>query len=152
MTAILLCSLLVSMTGGAAEVDESNIPTEVSNCLKRSAGLFINGDFNPFYISADFDGDGRLDFAVQVRRQQRKDILVCLTNSAKPILLSSGVEKWSSAEEWRFDAWSVVPKHNKSVSWPAGAKGDALLLDVKETANGLVYWDGKVFRWKQLED
>ena len=40
-----------------AAVDEYNVPREVNVCVKNTSGLAINGDINPFYLSADFDGD-----------------------------------------------------------------------------------------------
>jgi hypothetical protein len=153
---LLLFESIVSLSPCSAQtaaVDEYNIPTEIDKCIKNSRGLSISGEINPFYVSGDFDGDGRLDFAVQVVRSDTKGILVCLSSRRIPLLVGAGSALvWSSNQKWRFNAWSVVPKDSKNVSWPANAKGDAILLDVKEAANGLLYWDGTALRWKQLSD
>ncbi len=134
-------------------VDEYNVPTKVESCLKNSSGLAINGEINPFYLSGDFDGDGRLDFAVQVLRGKAKGILVCLSSRKTPLIVGAGSSLiWPASEKWRFDAWSIVPKESTDVSRPSKAKHDAILLDVKETANGLLYWDGSALRWEQLSD
>ncbi|HET9791076.1 MAG TPA: hypothetical protein VFR08_07225 [Candidatus Angelobacter sp.] len=134
-------------------VDTYNVPNEIDACMKRLPGLIINGEMNPFYLSADFDGDGRLDFAIQVTRTEMKGIAVCLSSQKAPIVLGAGSSLiWPPSEKWRFNAWSVVPKESTAVSRPAKAKHDAILLDIKETANGLLYWDGRTFRWKQLSD
>ena len=137
----------------SAPVDEYNIPQEVNSCLKEVSGLTLSGEMNPFYLTGDFDGDGKLDFAVQVVRGESKGILFCLSSQRIPLLVGAGSSVvWPSTQKWRFDAWSIVPKESKAVSRPAKASHDAILLDVKETANGLLYWDGATFRWKQLSD
>jgi hypothetical protein len=38
------------------------------------------------------------------------------------------------------------------MSWPKNARGDAIHLDVKEAADGLLYWDGRRLRWFQQAD
>ena len=136
-----------------AAVDEYNVPSEVNVCLKNASGLTINGDINPFYLSGDFDGDGKLDFAVQVIRGGSRGILICLSTQGIPSIVGAGSSIiWPSAEEWRFDAWSVIPKESRAITRPPKAKNDAILLDVKETASGLLYWDGNALRWRQLTD
>jgi len=138
---------------GRGTVDEYNVPQEVGACIKNLPGPTISGEMNPFYLSGDFDGDGKLDFAVQVVRSGSKGVLICLSNRKTPLLVGAGSSTvWPSSQKWRFDAWSIVPKESTAVSWPPNAKHDAILLDVKETANGLLYWDGTALRWVQLSD
>jgi hypothetical protein len=67
-------------------VDTYNVPNEIDACMKRLPGLAINGEMNPFYLSADFDGDGRLDFAIQVVRAEVKGIVVCLSSQKAPMV------------------------------------------------------------------
>jgi hypothetical protein len=136
-----------------AAIDEYNIPAEIDTCMKTSPKLALNGQINPFYLSGDFDGDGKLDFAVQVERSGSRGILICLSSRKLSLLVGAGSSViWPSNQEWRFDAWSIVPKESTKVSRPAKANHDAILLDVKESANGLLYWDGTGLRWKQLGD
>jgi hypothetical protein len=157
-TALLSGVLLVQLQTPAQQtspspIDEYNVPNEIDSCIKNLPGTIINGDMNPFYLSADFDGDGKLDFAVQVTRSGSKGILFCLTSQKVPLLVGAGSSLvWPSTEKWRFNAWSVVPKESTSVSRPARAKHDAILLEIRETANGLLYWDGNTLAWKQLSD
>ncbi|MBZ5537677.1 MAG: hypothetical protein LAO31_17100 [Acidobacteriia bacterium] len=153
LVAASLAPLPTHAQGGGSSVDEYNIPKEVETCVKESLGLTINGDMNPFYLSADFDGDGKLDFAVQVTRSDTKGILICLSSQKAPLTVGAGSSLvWPSNQKWRFNAWSIVPKESTAVSRPTKAKHDAILLDIKETANGLLYWDGTKLRWEQLSD
>jgi hypothetical protein len=138
---------------GKNSVDEYNVPKEIDTCVKSSPGLTINGEINPFYLSGDFDGDGKLDFAVQVVGSGTKGVLICLSSQKAPMLVGAGSSLvWPSTQKWRFDAWSVVPRASTALSHPTKANHDAIMLDVKEAANGLLYWDGSSLRWEQLGD
>jgi hypothetical protein len=148
-----LTGALPIMAQGKPTVDEYNVPGEVDDCVKKMPGVSIDGGINPFYLSGDFDGDGKLDIAVQVVRAKARGILICLSTQKAPLLVGAGSSTiWPAKEEWRFDAWSIITKESKAVSRPTGAKHDAILLDIKETANGLLYWDGTALRWQQLGD
>lgn len=148
-----LAILLSPVFSGQASVDEYNVPKVVETCVKGMPGLVMNGDLNPFYLSGDFDGDGKLDFAVQVNRAESKGILICISSRKAPILVGAGSSTiWPASQKWRFDAWSIVPKESSEVSRPPKARHDAILLDVKEAASGLLYWDGTELRWEQLTD
>ena len=152
----LLVTVLILVTShakGEASVDEYNVPGEIERCVKSSPGVVISGEINPFYLSGDFDGDGKLDFAVQVSHSKLKGVLICLSSRKLPLLVGAGSSLiWGSAAEWGFDAWSVVPKESTAVSRPPKARHDAILLDIKEAASGLLYWDGSTLRWEQLTD
>jgi hypothetical protein len=150
---ITLDSVPVVAQTGQSSVDEYNVPKEIETCIRMIPGVTINGDINPFYLSGDFDGDGKLDFAVQVAREGSKGVLICLSSRKIPLLVGAGSSTiWPASQKWRFDAWSIVPKESSDVSRPPKAHHDAILLDVKEAASGLLYWDGAVLRWEQLSD
>jgi len=154
-TSVVSLIVLVLTVAVAEEksVDEYDVLNEVDLCMKKVPGLSINGRINPFYLSGDFNGDGELDFEVQVLRSGSKGIVICLSNSSAPLLPGAGSSMvFPIKGKWRFDAWSVVPKENKSLTRPAKARYDAILLDVKKTANGLLYWDGGRMQWSQLGD
>jgi hypothetical protein len=145
-----LCACAQERVG---EIDGYNVPKEVKECVTSISGLTMRGSINPFYLSGDFDGDGNLDFAVQVQRTSTNGILMCLSAQRSPILLGAGSSVlWPSSQPWRFNAWSVVPKNSTSVLHPPGVRRDALLLDIKEAANGLLFWNGTAMAWKQLSD
>jgi hypothetical protein len=137
------------------EVNPYNVPDEVKTRLKEKPELGINGSFNPFYISGDFDGDGFTDFAVQVisRKDQSPGILICFANRRTVLLGAGGTAPWTQAETgaWAFDSWSLVRKGGKALSAFPHIKFDALELGEADVGGGIVYWDGQKFRWQREE-
>jgi len=69
-------------------------PQQVEECLKspKAAGLEVLDRTNPFYLRGDFDGDGKPDYALQVRSSKKggAGVLVC-TSRGSIFLLGSGI-------------------------------------------------------------
>ena len=156
----LVSLLLVSIATGQQSnkqpnLNPYNIPDELRTCLRAKPGLEIDAGVNPFYISADFDGDGFTDFAAQVqtKKDQRQGILFCLTKGG-PVLLGAGapvVWPQDDSETWPFDSWILIPKGSKHLSIYPQIRFDALVLIKADEGGGLIYWDGRKFRWQQEE-
>jgi len=105
---------------------------------------------NPFYQRADFDGDGKLDFAILInrRRQKKLDRFVPFRNRRDIILgagnhsetrrklyldgLLEGLRKRESFQE---------PPHRETSTGPIG---DALLVGQSESSSAILYWTGKI--------
>jgi len=153
---IILTSAISLLSVGiisAQEVDIFNVPPAISICLKKEPSLSLRGDINPFYITGDFDGDSRLDYAILVRETaaQKRGILICQSGVSHPLVIGAG-KNFASQDDLRFDAWYLITRKQASRIISKPLKGDALFLQIKETANGIAYWDGKGFRWKQMAD
>ena len=148
---LILMSCLGRLDG--QDVDEWNVPPEMSRCLDKMPALAIRAAINPFYLSGDFDGDGRLDYAIQVveGKTLKKGVLVCLSTKRTARIIGEG-HNFGGEESLRFDSWYVLSRAALRKSIGAHAHTDAFVLRVKETASGIVYWDGAGFRWKQLDD
>ncbi len=124
----------------------------------------LGGWVNPFYLRGDFDGDGRVDYAVLVTRRdnRKKGIAVWLSSRSGSSLVMIGAGTPARAgeadtDDWSFfDVWQVYPRgrvrQGVGEGPPPRLKGDALLIEKSESASGLVYWDGKRFHWYQQED
>src|SRR5262249_36121334 len=91
---LLLVMAALIVRSGAQEhsdaVDEYNVPKQVEVCLKSRPDLKISGQINPFYLSGDFDGDGKLDFAVQVDHSGSHGLAICLSRQKKPLVVGAG--------------------------------------------------------------
>jgi hypothetical protein len=155
---VLLLALGMWPKAGSAQtkpVEPESIPDEISRCLRGQHELTINGEINPFYLSGDFDGDGLMDFAIQVKvvTSDQKGILVCFAKRKPALIGAGGPTPWPKDEDnpWPFDSWIVVPRGSKLLSIYPYVKHDAFILSIGEEGGALVYWDGTKLNWKQQE-
>lgn len=134
---------------------EENVPEEVNNCvLKLHAGVHISRAIDPFYLRGDFDGNGKADYAVLIRKGERQGIAVCLSG-ARPTLLGAN-NSFHGMTHLNFEAWQIHPRARgveKGVGegTPPSLRADAILLEW-ESASGLIYWNGRKFVWYQQGD
>jgi hypothetical protein len=122
----------------------------------------INPVMNPFYLRGDFDGDGRPDYAVWIkaRKTGESGIAIWLTSRKRFIILGAGVPfRFAGSAERNFsnlDVWQVYEKKTVEEGVEAGAPprliGEAILIGKSESGSGLIYWDGKIFKWYQQGD
>jgi hypothetical protein len=152
--------LIVSMvnSGNAEELLHPNI---LKKCLAspKAAALEVLTDTNPYYLRGDFDGDGKPDYALQVRAKNGGNgVLICQGNGAL-FLLGHGIggQKFSDMPDDNFLApyWNVYTKQDiaelkafqSNVPRPIpSAKGEAIAL-IWEDGISLIYWNGTKYRW-----
>lgn len=138
-------------------VSEYNVPTEVSQCVKRlGSGYTISGKINPFYLRGDFDGSGRAGYAVLVRNGDQQGVMLCRSGMAKPVVLGAGTE-FNRMKDLNFNAWQVHSKGHQvergvGEGKPPTLLGDAILLEWEESASAILYWNGRRFAWYQQGD
>jgi hypothetical protein len=143
--------ILAAVCACVLRAEDPNVPQRVAACLK-SAEVPVQVDFrlNPFYIRADFDGDGKADYAVLVKKGKDRGIVVCRAAVAKGTVIGSGVP----FNEWRdldFSAWAAYEKRAAGSGVPR-LLGEAIWLEWGERGSGLVYWNGHKFVWQQQGD
>ncbi len=163
MTTVLVLLLFLlpqASTSPAPPIGEYNIPVAVDSCLKGKA---LNGEYelsgylNPFYLRADFDGDSKIDYAVLVKAKQSKKpgFVVCWGNGRAPSIIAAGKQfKWG--DEFDFEGWRVYEKatveQGVGEGKPPLLKGNAIEINVSESASGLIYWNGMKLAWYQQGD
>ena len=119
----------------------------------------------PIDLQADFDGDGVSDYALLATRRSdgKKGIAVWLSTrrGLPPILVGAGHRDpvgSGESDNWNFfDIWGVYKKEGAPTPTADDEPfpsliGKAILIEKSESASGIVYWDGKRFRWYQLGD
>lgn len=119
----------------------------------------LSARLQPSRLEADFDGDGRMDLAVLVARRAtgQEGIAFLHAGSTQPFVVGAGRALGNGGEDFAWmDAWSVYPKARVVAGAGSGApprlRGDALLVEKREAASALVYWDGRAYRWYQQGD
>lgn len=132
-------------------VFETNLPDEVrdfyNEMIKNEYSLRI--DVNPFYLKGDFDGDKKLDYAINVldRKTNKAGIVIYHTGTRKHFILGAGQAfngRHPGDDFWWMDAWTVTSDKNK--------KADGILVIKTESSNGLIYWAGQEYKWIQSGD
>src|SRR6478609_7764046 len=101
-------------------VFETNLPDEVHDFHKQKIEneYDLRTDVNPFYLKGDFDGDKKLDYAINVveRKTNKKGIVIYHTGTNKHFILGAGKSfngRHPGDDFWWMDAWKVNIDKNK---------------------------------------
>jgi hypothetical protein len=150
-----------SQTVGAL-VQTNDIPESVQTAITNgSLGKKYEVSFHlsPFYLRADFDGDGKIDVAALVKQRSTGKLGIAIVHgeAEKATILGAGtaIGKGGDDFEW-MDSWQICSKdrgakgaHETGVPH---LRGDALLVSKSEAASALIYWNGKHYVWLQQGD
>lgn len=162
-TAVLLGAM--APAAQTQEVDLENVPQDI--LMQVGTGPFaeaysISGRINPFYLRGDFDGDNKPDYAILVlsKKDHSRGIAIWLSSQKKFLVLGAGHAFRLGAERTTdfdvIDTWQVYGKKSVERGFEAGPPpkllGEAILAGKKESASGLIYWNGKQFAWYQQGD
>ena len=115
---------------------------------------------NPFFLSGDFDGDGRLDAAVWIenKKSHKLGIMIFRQGNKQPTVIGAGVNFADRGDDYAgLDVWSIIPKGEVLKStWEGDRKlvlrGDALFVGKSESASVAIYWTGKTYAFYQITD
>lgn len=136
--------------------NSSSAPPEMGKLFTHSGvskqfNLYV-GYLNPYYLSGDFDGDGKQDFLIQLSAKKKSSdwrIGVLFGNETFCFL-----ERDDQLDYPGPSAWYVVPKMTKipqgrldgnGIKPPKTLLGDAIEMIQIEASSALVYWNGKRF-------
>lgn len=159
-TRLLFAIMFATISLQGQTVDPYNVPEGVKACFGRDglqAEYELDGRINPFYIRGDFDGDGRLDYAVLVREKPtgKAGIVICQTRPTRAFILGAGKSFRRSDGydfiDFRFEAWTVFGKQKVSSVCEEGPApklvGEAILVQWPERGAGIICWTGKTYRY-----
>lgn len=139
-------------------VTGASLPPDVWESLTRGNSYAIVSLINPFYLQGDFDGDGWRDTAVLVKeRTSGKRGVAVVFKGGKVRIVGAGKDAGDGTTDldW-MDAWYVERKgsvaQGATDEAPPELKGDGLMVIKTESGSGLIYWDGKRFRFYQQGD
>lgn len=155
----LAASVRVSSGEGNIWADTGLPYPAVPDGLQKSfeqAGLGKSHDLvfdavNPFYLCADFDGDGKRDYAVNVRRRgdDRPGMYEIV------ILRANGKVNWLKEDTKRVGFpgpiwWVLYKDERKKIRFDGESPvpnlvGDGFVIESYASASALVFWNGKKF-------
>lgn len=159
--AVFLMTASAAVAADRGDIDfaaAASLPPGIWDALSKISGHAVITAINPFYLQGDFDGDGWRDTAVLVRETSSGKVGAAVVfKGGKIRILGAGndVGDGTSDLNW-MDAWYVEPKGKVSQGAtdapPPKLRGDALMAIKTESGSGLIYWDGKAFRFYQQGD
>lgn len=165
-TAVLLIIALSSLHSWAQKFETENIPNELLEAVELgqfAQSYVVDGSLNPFYLRGDFDGDGKADYALRIKSKKvgsASGIAIWLSTPKKFVILgASRPFRVSGSVVSNLDflnTWQVYGKLPIERGVESGAPprliGEAILAGKRESASGLIYWNGKSFAWYQQGD
>jgi len=164
---IALLIIIPMSTVGQADVlsfaQQESIPSRVLKAFQDNniePQYSFSNRINPFYQRADFDGDGKLDFAILIKQKATEKIGIALFHSGteKIFILGAGKSFGNGGDNFIWmDYWRVYEKGKVSKSPhtekpPPVLLGDALLVGQSESSSAILYWTGKDYSWYQQGD
>lgn len=108
----------------------------------------------PCSIKGDFDGDGKEDTAELVEKQHKRGIRVKF-GSGKEVVVGAGNKEVKGLKDlmwmniWELHKGQIEKSAIKGAAKPPSVKGDSLKLSEEFASSGILYWDGKQFKWYQ---
>lgn len=156
-------SLSKSEAPVASEAYEPLVPQFIGNCLDHNSWLPkeisipARPKYNPYFVRGDFDGDGGADYAVIVenRSTAQEGLLVCFRKTKSNAILL-GLDRDKPPPFWRLEDLDVMTAKEindnydfQGRSVTIKPKGESIVMNW-EDAMGLIYWDGKQFRWREV--
>ena len=152
----LLVGILSLAVAHMAHPSEPGTPTRVRACLKSIDPSFeIDYRLNPFYLRGDFDGDGKPDYVVLVKKGNNRGIVICRATSAEGTVLGAG-SAFNQMRDLNFNSWDVYDKRRVErgvgEGLPPKLLGDAIRVEWEESASALIYWTGRKSAWYQQGD
>lgn len=141
---------------------ESNLPDELYSFYNKDilSSYKINKVLNPFYLRGDFNGDGNMDYALAIIEieSNKKGILIYHTETKNHFFVGAGTKiSNSNGDDYSWmDAWKVYDKKEVGIGVGETQKlilnSEAILAMKLESSSGIIYWDGKEYRWYQQGD
>jgi hypothetical protein len=162
-------ALIFSSAGWCAKPDDldfvlaGSLPRSVGDYLHAAEGLdsyALSAWINPYYLQADFNGDGWTDTSILIRQKgtNKGGVLIIHGTANESIVLGAGSSFLNGGDDFSWmDAWYVYPR---GMVWqgadrqnaPPVLRGDALMVVKLEAASAIVYWTGSEYAWYQQGD
>lgn len=155
-----IVTLLVSGSASSREPtpqERQTLPSWAAAILgeKRFASTYaLSTRIDPYFLQGDFNGDNRLDLAVLIEKRQtgQQGIAVLHAGVRKAIVVGAGRSIGNGGPDFAWlDAWRIHARSTHGKNSPA-LRGDALVVEKRESASALLYWDGATYRWRQQGD
>lgn len=113
---------------------------------------------NPFYLRGDFNGDKTNDIAIPIieKKSNKMGIAIIHTVTKEVFIFGAGKRFKYLTDDCKYlDIWSVDTAGIYKSDWetkPLKLKHEAIKIGIFAKSSGLLYWDGKKYKWYHLTD
>jgi len=161
-------NLLILLLAGISYAQDStsfyilkySTPSSVINIFseKKLDSLYsFSYHLNPFYLRGDFNGDEDNDIAIPIKEKARDKIgFAIIHSSTKNVFIIGAGQVFNSIDDFKeFNIWSVATDSIYKSHWEKKSlklKHESINIGVFECTSGLIYWDGKEYKWYQMAD
>jgi len=137
---------------GSRYIDQ-NLPHWVDVSL-RPAGLGqqfqLFHDLNPYYLRGDFDGDGKVDIAVQIiDTSNRKRGIAIVHQADSSVHIVGAGHRLGGGDDF---SWLWVWRVDTPSTRDPGRVRETLFVEKPESASGWIVWNGHEYTWIQGSD
>ena len=118
-------------------------------------------DLYPYYLKADFNGDGRLDVAIQVveKKTGKSGIAIFHGKRTQSLLTQVSIlgtgntlghagDNFSWANIWSVAKERYISNDETDKTFPK-LEADAITIGKRDSLSGLIYWSGNKYLWHQ---
>ncbi len=159
--AVMFLASGTALAAGSGDLDyvlAASLPPGIADAFAGKPRYVFEARLNPFYLHGDFDGDGWRDTVILLKEKATgKSGYGFVLKRGRVAVVGAGTPIDGMGDDFSaLDAWHVEPRgkvlQGASDESPPKIKGDALMVIKTESASGLIYWNGKRFRWYQQGD
>jgi hypothetical protein len=139
-----------------------DIPNPVERAVRAGSlpkDYDVSFHMEPFYLTGDFNGDGKVNVAVLVKQRATRKLGIAIVHSSTNKVTILGAERpiGNGGDDFAWmDKWQVYSKARGAHAAAEGGvlrlRRDALLVSKSEAASALIYWNGKRYVWFQQGD
>ena len=136
------------------------------NDLKIDDDYKISDYMNPFYLEADFNGDNKLDIAITIieKNSNKKGFIIIHQSTNDYFVIGAGKYFGNGGDDFKWmDIWKLHrdKKAHELTYLENGDVDDSKVIQLKgvgikvaksESASGIIYWDGDIYKWAQTGD
>ena len=135
----------------AAWLLQQKIPHEFANLLDEEfeKEYKVSDYINPFYLTADFDGDEVADIAIAITENEtgKAGFVVIHKSTGDYFVIGAGKEMGNGGDDFSWmNIWGTYTKIGDEFI------STGILVGQAESAGGIIYWTGTEYKWKQHGD
>jgi len=123
--------------------------------------IMVTRDMNPFYLEADFNGEGKPDIVLSIKNKEtgKRGTLIIHAESSQSFQIGAGDKFDSVGDDFNWlDVWSVYREKtaektlfNENMDIDGGEtielKNIAIQVSESEQSSNLIMWDGSKYIW-----